>query len=531
MWRSTEHAKTEKLADVSPGFRGVVDKLQFVHLLKAQLKPSRSAHAGRIDWAETPCPFHLRLAGQRRTKCRRSPSRSKRRQHGRCRRRRQRRSATIAWLRTEAQLACRSQESAVRRLQFLLRKPCMLCRSPRAACAARRHQRPATRATSLNLRTAARRPLALHAPSTASAARGAEWRPDRLTRFRALAATPAASAAAGRNAACAVPRPHSRPLAAAPAWTTWPRTPPWRASAWQRWALASQAAARAQPRPRGSRPQSRRAGGHKPASLKALLMVTRLPRTATLNPFPSLSVSPLLQTSRAASPHPAPGEDLDARVAQQMGLDPAGWSVSGESEAGVAAGSTARRAACCAARCRVPCGPQRCLASAARPAAGAGGVRLAGGDWAGPVPPQVRAQRRGRRVAAAADQRAAQGAKCVAGKTAAATGRGRHWLAAFPEPAPNHHPPCPSPKQSEIGVGPLGHREGLLTAVRDLQQHWRQAEEHAVRKEGAGQAGAVRPVSAAPPRLDISLQGAYAQRTRLLRELEKAESREAQRRV
>jgi hypothetical protein len=67
--------------------------------------------------------------------------------------------------------------------------------------------------------------------------------------------------------------------------------------------------------------------------------------------------------------------------------------------------------------------------------------------------------------------------------------------------------------------------------VNDLEQYWRQQAQQAAQQQGGRQAGAGRPASAGPPRVDISLQRAYAQRTRLLRELEKAESREAHRRM
>lgn len=98
--------------------------------------------------------------------------------------------------------------------------------------------------------------------------------------------------------------------------------------------------------------------------------------------------------------------------------------------------------------------------------------------------------------------------------------------------------------QSEVGIGPLGHREGLLDAVNDLEQYWRQQLQQRAQGQAQGQAAAEgeysadwgspagsRPASPPPRLADCSLQRAYAQRARLLRDLEKAESREAHRRV
>ncbi|KAL4855244.1 Dual specificity protein kinase splA [Chlorella vulgaris] len=94
--------------------------------------------------------------------------------------------------------------------------------------------------------------------------------------------------------------------------------------------------------------------------------------------------------------------------------------------------------------------------------------------------------------------------------------------------------------KTELGMAPLGHRDGLLTAVNDLEQYWRQ---QLGQQPGGGAGGqapqgpASRPASPgaatmlAAAAADISLQRAYAQRARLLRELDKAESREALRRV
>jgi hypothetical protein len=89
-------------------------------------------------------------------------------------------------------------------------------------------------------------------------------------------------------------------------------------------------------------------------------------------------------------------------------------------------------------------------------------------------------------------------------------------------------------------MAPLGHRDGLLTAVNDLEQYWRQQlgqQPGGAQQPGGGAGGqgtASRPASPGAATMlaaDISLQRAYAQRARLLRELEKAESREALRRV
>lgn len=101
--------------------------------------------------------------------------------------------------------------------------------------------------------------------------------------------------------------------------------------------------------------------------------------------------------------------------------------------------------------------------------------------------------------------------------------------------------------QTELGIGPLGHREGLLTAINDLDAYWaqRQAEQEeaggeggyegdwqigAGRARGGGSAGSSRAGSPPPAAGDYGLQRAYAQRARLMRDLEKAEGREAQRR-
>lgn len=113
---------------------------------------------------------------------------------------------------------------------------------------------------------------------------------------------------------------------------------------------------------------------------------------------------------------------------------------------------------------------------------------------------------------------------------------------------------CPSPLpravQTELGIGPLGHREGLLTAIHDLDTYWaqRQAEGskddaaaegsqdgdweiRAGRSRGRGGGSAGGSRSPSPPLAagDYGLQRAYAQRARLMRDLEKAEAREAQR--
>ncbi|KAL4443818.1 hypothetical protein ABPG75_011555 [Micractinium tetrahymenae] len=93
----------------------------------------------------------------------------------------------------------------------------------------------------------------------------------------------------------------------------------------------------------------------------------------------------------------------------------------------------------------------------------------------------------------------------------------------------------------EVGIGPLGHREGLLNAINDLEQFWqqRQAEQPGDGRDAAGSEGwgspcSSRPGSPSPGQLpgagaDVSLQRAFAQRARLLRELEKAEGRQAHR--
>ena len=101
----------------------------------------------------------------------------------------------------------------------------------------------------------------------------------------------------------------------------------------------------------------------------------------------------------------------------------------------------------------------------------------------------------------------------------------------------------------ELGIGPLGHREGLLTAIHDLDAYWaqRQAEDNsndagegsqdgdweirAGRSHGRGGGSAGGSRSPSPPLAagDYGLQRAYAQRARLMRDLEKAEAREAQR--
>ena len=106
--------------------------------------------------------------------------------------------------------------------------------------------------------------------------------------------------------------------------------------------------------------------------------------------------------------------------------------------------------------------------------------------------------------------------------------------------------PCPLPPfslQSELGIGPLGHREALLTAVNDLEEHWQQLQQQGGYSgrdgegEGGWEIGAGFPGSGSaggstgsPTRAGYGLQRAYAQRVRLLRDLEKAEGREAQRR-
>ena len=100
-------------------------------------------------------------------------------------------------------------------------------------------------------------------------------------------------------------------------------------------------------------------------------------------------------------------------------------------------------------------------------------------------------------------------------------------------------------------AGPLGHRQGLLTAINDLEQYWQQQLEQRRQAtaaagseagdsdwEGAsigGGGGGSRPGSPSPAVAgaggDYSLQRAYAQRARLARELDKAEEREALRKV
>lgn len=91
----------------------------------------------------------------------------------------------------------------------------------------------------------------------------------------------------------------------------------------------------------------------------------------------------------------------------------------------------------------------------------------------------------------------------------------------------------------------MGHREGLLTAIHDLDTYWaqRQAEGSAndagegsqdgdweIRAGRSGDRGGSSR-SPSPPLAagDYGLQRAYAQRARLMRDLEKAEAREAQR--
>lgn len=110
---------------------------------------------------------------------------------------------------------------------------------------------------------------------------------------------------------------------------------------------------------------------------------------------------------------------------------------------------------------------------------------------------------------------------------------------------------CPPPLllQTELGIGPLGHREGLLTAIHDLDTYWAQRQAEGNREDasegsqdgdweiragrsqgrGGGSAGGSR--SPSPPLAggDYGLQRAYAQRARLMKDLEKAEAREAQR--
>lgn len=115
----------------------------------------------------------------------------------------------------------------------------------------------------------------------------------------------------------------------------------------------------------------------------------------------------------------------------------------------------------------------------------------------------------------------------------------------MPLASPIHHS-----VQNEVSIGPLGHREGLLTAINDLEEYWQQrqaarsapdggeTEGDEAWQIGAGggggsSAGGSRPGS--PPLTgsgaagDYSLQRVYAQRARLLRDLEKAEGREAHR--
>lgn len=103
--------------------------------------------------------------------------------------------------------------------------------------------------------------------------------------------------------------------------------------------------------------------------------------------------------------------------------------------------------------------------------------------------------------------------------------------------------------QTELGIGPLGHREGLLTAIHDLDTYWAQRQAEGNKEDasegsqdgeweiragssqgrGGGSAGGSR--SPSPPLAggDYGLQRAFAQRARLMRDLEKAEAREAQR--
>lgn len=90
--------------------------------------------------------------------------------------------------------------------------------------------------------------------------------------------------------------------------------------------------------------------------------------------------------------------------------------------------------------------------------------------------------------------------------------------------------------QVEVGIGPLGHREGLLNAINHLEQFWqqRQAEQPQGGQEGPGSQGSGRTGPPSPGQLpgagaDIGLQRAFEQRARLLRELEKAEGRQAHR--
>ncbi|KAL4449449.1 hypothetical protein ABPG77_007093 [Micractinium sp. CCAP 211/92] len=87
----------------------------------------------------------------------------------------------------------------------------------------------------------------------------------------------------------------------------------------------------------------------------------------------------------------------------------------------------------------------------------------------------------------------------------------------------------------ELGIAPLGHRERLLNAVHDLEQLWwrRPAERQAGGAETAGSEGWGSPSASCPGSpgagADVGLQRAYGQRARLMRELEKAEGRQAHR--
>ncbi|PRW60747.1 flagellar associated [Chlorella sorokiniana] len=120
-----------------------------------------------------------------------------------------------------------------------------------------------------------------------------------------------------------------------------------------------------------------------------------------------------------------------------------------------------------------------------------------------------------------------------------------------------HHAVCgslllalgPEELKTELGIGPLGHREGLLTAIHDLDSYWAQRQAEGSKEgytegsqdgdweiragrssaRGSGRASGNR--SPSPPVVagDYGLQRAYAQRARLMRDLEKAEAREAQR--